>query len=200
MMASTKKAMGKPEKAAPVGGGGGQAAVVGFSQKKKKPAKTNKQSIKQRVRAEAAEKSRLLHRAKLAMQKKMQRERTAAAAAAAGEEGAGGAATLSAPPSFEDSSGSVVPAPARDSPASPGNASIARRAERREAVHHDVEVKLGQWRRKRAREEAGLPGDGERQYGSCPSGAGYFEQSDGGGSIQGGAFRRSLLSAAGGGR
>ncbi|CBN79338.1 conserved unknown protein [Ectocarpus siliculosus] len=207
MMAGTKKAPGKPEKAAPGDGGGGQAAVVSFSQKKKKkqpnkkkPAKTNKQSIKQRVRAEAAEKSRLLRKAKLAMQKKMQRERTAAAAATAQEEGAGGAITLSAPPSFEHGSGSVVPAPPRASPASPGNASGARRTERREAVHHDVEVKLGQWRRKRAREEAGLPGDGERQYGSCPAGAGYYERSDGGGGMQGGAFGRSSLSAGGGGR
>lgn len=134
------------------------------------------------------------------MQKRIQRERTAAAAAAAEEEGAGGTTTLSAPPSFEDGSGSVVPAPARASPASAGNASVARRAERREAVHHDVEVKLGQWRRKRARQEAGLPGEGEQQYGSCPAGTGYYEQSDGGGSMQGGAFRRSSLSAGGGGR
>ncbi|CAB1103792.1 unnamed protein product [Ectocarpus sp. CCAP 1310/34] len=203
MMASTKKAPGKTEKAAPGGGGGGQAAVVGFSQKKKKkqpnkkkPAKTNKQSIKQRVRAEAAEKSRLLRKAKLAMQKRIQRESTAAAAAAAEEERAGGATALSAPSSFEDGSDYVGPAPPR---ASPGNASGARRAERREAVHHDVEVKLGQWRKKRAREEAGLPGDGEQQYGPCPAGAGYYEQSDGGGSMQGGTFGRSLLSAGGGG-
>lgn len=153
--------------------------------------------LTQRVRAEAAEKSRLLRKAKLAMQKKVQRERTAAAAAE--EEGAGGATTLSAPPFFEHSSGSVVPAPPGASPASPGNASGARRAERRETVHRDVEVKLGQWRRKRAREEAGLPGDGERQYRSCPAGAGYHEQSDSGGGIRDGAFGGTSLPAGGGG-
>eukprot|EP00752_Nemacystus_decipiens_P009476 g8472.t1 len=127
--------------------------------KKKKPQQnTNKQSNKQRIRAEAAERSRLSRKANQALQRRVEREAeeeaatTAAAAAAAAESPLGpGPDAAPAPRANSSSNGENSSALATQTPTS--------RAKQREAVQQDVEARLSVWRRKRARAEAGLPAD-----------------------------------------
>lgn len=76
------------------------------------------------------------------MQRRVEREE------AAGAQPSPGPGSIDAPPDANDSENSSGLA---RTPAS--------RAEQREAVQEDVEARLSVWRRKRARAEAGLPGD-----------------------------------------
>ncbi len=144
----------------------------------------------QRIRAEAAERSRLSRKANQALERRLGREEAAAPRADDGA-GAGGAGDGDG----GDGDGGT---PHRTPPS---------RAERREAVQQDVEARLSTWRRKRALAEAGLTedaagehdgDDNHRSRRRHPPGGGssffpngyYPEQAAAGGSVggRGGAF------------
>lgn len=91
----------------------------------------------------------MARKAKIALQKKMERE--------------GGAASTAGPSPSHGAGAPALPSPGTPTSRSGNNngndSTSARRAEQREAIEKEVEEKLGEWRRKRARAEAGLPED-----------------------------------------